>query len=177
MLLVILLIQLCSSAKWPLDQSGNPMPGAIETFYMNPQNLWENRNLYIQGNKALNPAINRVIRLANQAVADNTTYSVTNKSPSQLPPSGNKSDFYSLARYYWPNSTGGVYTRLDGITNPEIYTLPDSTWVQVMINDVFNCALAYFFTGYCSNNIQATRFTQQRLLQDLGIGLLILRQP
>jgi len=148
------------SAYWPIDSNGNPTKSSIQTFYINPQHLWINRNLYITGNKQLNPAINRVIRLADASLKDDTVYSVTNKPANQLPPSNDKRDFYSLARYYWPNSTaaGAAYIWIDGVTNPEIYTISDSTWIEAMITDVFNCAIAYFFTG---NEVYAGKATKR----------------
>jgi hypothetical protein len=83
--------------------------------------------------------------LGQAAIDDPVKYTVTAK-PS-LPPSGNAHDYYSLARYYWPNSSSPVYTRRDGQTNPEIYSLPDSTYLNVVVNDVYNLAVSYFFSG------------------------------
>jgi hypothetical protein len=121
------------------------------------------RDLYAAGNKNLNPAINRIIRFGDAAILDTTIYSVTNKPSNQLPPSGSQNDFYSLARFYWPSQNGAIfgvvnYERREGQTNPEIYDLPDSTWIQVMIDDVFHCSMAYFFTG---NEAYAQKATQR----------------
>ncbi|KAJ3388306.1 hypothetical protein HDU92_001555 [Lobulomyces angularis] len=115
--------------------------------------------LYLQGNKDLNPAINRVLRLADEAVLDNTVYSVTKKPSDLLPPSADLHDYFSLARYYWPNKNSSnelPYYRVDGYTNPDIFDLPDSTWLQVVFNDVLNLGLAYFFTN---NEIYAQKAT------------------
>ena len=137
-LLISNLLSITNGAIWPLSGEVHP----IETFYISPQNLWTNRQYYKEGNRALvtillktlylflqNPAINRAIREADAAILDNIVYSVTAKQnlKIELPPSNDPKDFYSLARYYWPdkNSTTGLpYTRIDGQTNPEINTLP-----------------------------------------------------
>ncbi|KAJ3082306.1 hypothetical protein HK102_001801 [Quaeritorhiza haematococci] len=144
------LITATRAAVWPRDSNGNALKGSIETFWVDPQNLWINRGLWQQGRRELRPAVNRVLRLADAAVADQTLYTVTAKPKDQIAPSGDIHDFYSLARYFWPNTTspnGLPYVRIDGQTNPEIYRLPDSTWLQVVFNDVFNLGLAYFLSG------------------------------
>jgi hypothetical protein len=102
-------------------------------------------------------------QILDAAILDTAIYSVTNKPNSQLPPSGNRNDFYSLARFYWPSQNGTInglvsYERREGETNPEIYDLPDSTWIQVMIDDVFHCSMAYFFTG---NEVYAEKAVQR----------------
>ncbi|KAJ3034562.1 hypothetical protein HDV00_004925 [Rhizophlyctis rosea] len=134
---------------YPLDANGQPVPGSIQTFYIDPENMWLNRQLYQSGRKELNPAINRMIRIATEAVEDPTTYTVIAKPSTLLPPSNDPHDFYSLARYYWPNpnATNGIYIRQDGQVNPEIFDLPDSAWLTVVIQDVWSCGLAYFYTG------------------------------
>ncbi|KAI8918824.1 alginate lyase-domain-containing protein [Entophlyctis helioformis] len=67
-----------------------------------------------------------------------------------LPPSNDPHDYYSAARYYWPDAakppSGLPYARFDGYTNPEIYLHQDPQFLQVVIDDVFNCALAFFYT-------------------------------
>ncbi|KAJ3329317.1 hypothetical protein HDU76_008158 [Blyttiomyces sp. JEL0837] len=106
----------------------------------------------------------RVLRIADGAVADNRTYSVVEKLKQDITgPSGDPHDYYSMARYYWPNKTsptGLPYIRIDGQTNPERNAIPDSQFLQIMINDVFNTALAYFFTGnktYSDNCVRRLR--------------------
>lgn len=149
--LIIVSLSLPPSALAKVYPSASD-PGAIQTFYMDPQTLWSNRQLWRQGHVGiqLKPAIDRLLRIADAAVADNNVYSVTRKSAGKLPPSGDIHDYYSLARYYWPpnstTSTTATYVRIDGKPNPEIYSLSDHTYLQVMLNDVFNLGLAYFYT-------------------------------
>lgn len=146
---VLLSLAGCNALVWPIDSKGNPVSGSIRTFFMNPVNLWKNRDLYAQGYRQLNPAINRVIRRCNGALRDNNTYSVTAKSSNQMAPSNDPHDYHSLARYFWPNASapnGLPYMRADGYINPEIYLIPDPAYVSVMFNDIQVCSLAYFFT-------------------------------
>lgn len=147
---VLYSLSICNALVWPIDSKGTPVSGSIRTFFMNPVNLWKNRDLYVQGYRQLNPAINRVIRRCTGALRDNNTYSVTAKSSDQLAPSNDIHDYYSLARYFWPNASapnGLPYMRADGYVNPEIYLIPDPAYVTVMFNDIQVCSLAYFFTG------------------------------
>lgn len=66
-----------------------------------------------------------------------------------LPPSGDRRDFLSLSRYYWPNKNtpnGLPYERRDGVTNPEIYNNSyDKRAMEAMIDRVRILTLAYFF--------------------------------
>ena len=123
---------------------------AIRTFMMNPKNLWENRKLFKKGRRELNPAIKRVLKLADKAVNDPATYTVTSKSLQFTAPSNDTHDYFTLARYFWPNassSNGLPYARFDGHVNPEIYLYQDAAYLKVVLDDISNCALAYFFTG------------------------------
>ncbi|KAI8802511.1 alginate lyase-domain-containing protein [Cladochytrium replicatum] len=135
------------AASWPLDSAGNPASNSITTFYINPMFLWDNRDFINRGRRELNPAMQRLLRYANAAAADTNVYSVTAKVNSLYAPSGDPHDYYSLARYYWPSTAGGQYVRKDGYPNPEIYSIPDSAFLDTMMEDVFDCGLAYFFTG------------------------------
>jgi hypothetical protein len=75
-------------------------------------------------------------------------FTVTAKS--QVPPSGDKHDYMSLARYFWPDPTkpdGLPYTQRDGVTNPEIDTISDKAQMNGMISAISSLALAYYLTG------------------------------
>lgn len=66
-----------------------------------------------------------------------------------LPPSGNKHDYMSMGRYWWPNpdtNNGLPYIRKDGLTNPEIEKL-DRIPLAQMTQGVKYLALAYQITG------------------------------
>lgn len=149
-LVCAVLVQSSVGLVWPIDSKGSPVPGSIRTFYMNPVNLWSNRDLYKSGYRQLNPAVNRVIRRCKGALNDNTTYTVVSKPAHLVAPSNDVHDYYSLARYFWPNATtetGFPYVRADGFINPEMYLIPDVAYLDVMFHDVQHCSLAYFFSG------------------------------
>jgi hypothetical protein len=64
---------------------------------------------------------------------------------SQIPPSGNKHDFFSLSPYYWPdpNNPKGPYILKDGHTNPESTAIPDKQKLSDMTYKVKILSLAY----------------------------------
>jgi hypothetical protein len=67
-----------------------------------------------------------------------------------LPPSGDKHDYMSLAPYHWPdpNKTDGLpYIRKDGQTNPEVKDYKDKEYLPKLCGDVHTLALAYYFSG------------------------------
>ena len=74
--------------------------------------------------------------------------SVTQKT--QLPPSGDKHDYMSVAPYWWPDSTkpdGLPYIRRDGEVNPDRYLVGDRERIGTVVASVFTLSLAYSVTG------------------------------
>ena len=65
---------------------------------------------------------------------------------NQVPQSGDKHDYMSLAPYYWPDpaNPNGPYIRKDGQRNPEIYGINDHKAVDDMSKAVKNLCLAYY---------------------------------
>jgi hypothetical protein len=91
--------------------------------------------------------LKKLIKEANSFLSKKTT-SVMDKT--QLPPSGDKHDFYSLSHYRWPNpdtADGLPYVSRDGEINPEIYSIPDMKNMDGMVQAVKILALAYYFTN------------------------------
>jgi hypothetical protein len=75
-------------------------------------------------------------------------YSVMDKQ--DVPPSGSKHDYVSLAPYWWPNpdsKNGLPFVRRDGQVNPERYKVPDDREFNETRNAVHALALGYYFTG------------------------------
>lgn len=67
----------------------------------------------------------------------------------QVPASGNKHDYMSIARYYWPNPSkpnGLPYINKDGEVNPEIFDY-DRYPLGQMVDRVITLSLAWFFSG------------------------------
>ncbi|MBC7938009.1 MAG: alginate lyase family protein [Rhizobacter sp.] len=74
--------------------------------------------------------------------------SVTEKK--NVPPSGDKHDYMSLAPYHWPNPAtkdGLPYVRKDGQTNPEVKEYKDKEYMPKLCGEVHTLALAYYFSG------------------------------
>jgi hypothetical protein len=66
------------------------------------------------------------------------------------PPSGNKHDYISLARYYWPSASanGCPYVHKDGQTNPETSgNKYDHASRHAAMDALYNLAVAWYFTG------------------------------
>lgn len=67
------------------------------------------------------------------------------------PPTGNKHDYLSISRYWWPNPKvpdGLPWIRKDGETNPDTQTdTVDRNRLGRMTQGVRNLSLAYFFSG------------------------------
>ena len=76
----------------------------------------------------------------------------------ELPPSGDKHDFYSLAAYEWPNpnTTSGLpYVSRDGKINPEIYTIPDKVNLEKLVERVNILAVANYLTQNTTYSLKA----------------------
>jgi Alginate lyase len=76
---------------------------------------------------------------------------------SQIPSSGNKHDFLSLAPYRWPDPSkpNGLPYIHRGIVNPEIYSIPDKKNLEDMIYRVKILSLAYYLTDNSSYAFKA----------------------
>src|ERR1700677_170700 len=73
---------------------------------------------------------------------------IVNKT--KTPPSGDKHDYMSMARYWWPNPDTPnhlPYVRHDGQTNPEINEITDHEAVERTANASRALALGWYLTG------------------------------
>lgn len=67
----------------------------------------------------------------------------------EIPPSGSKHDYMSLAPYHWPNpdtKNGLPYIRKDGETNPEVKLYKDKEYLPELCNQVLILSLASFYS-------------------------------
>jgi hypothetical protein len=67
-----------------------------------------------------------------------------------IPPSGDKHDYMSLAPYWWPdpNTKGGLpYIRRDGDVNPEVNNYPDKDNMPKICQKVYELSLGFYFSG------------------------------
>jgi alginate lyase len=98
-------------------------------------------------NPTVQDSLKQLFAIADSLLTKKPT-SVTYKA--QLPPSGDKHDFLSLAPYCWPDATkpdGLPYVCRDGMLNPERYSIPDRQNMRDMISDVKTLCLAYYISG------------------------------
>lgn len=67
-----------------------------------------------------------------------------------VPPSGNKHDYMSIAPYWWPDPSkpsGTPYIKRDGEINPEVQNFTDKVNMPALCENVYQMALAYYFTN------------------------------
>jgi hypothetical protein len=131
---------------------------APRVFLLDPATLLKVRVQCQADEISIRPAFKKLIKDADKLLGE-APVSVMEKS--QVPPSGDKHDYISLARYYWPDpkKTDGLpYIRRDGETNPEVNTLPDHGNLGRTANAVHTLALASYLTGRDSYAEHAARF-------------------
>ncbi|HJR85737.1 MAG TPA: alginate lyase family protein [Nitrososphaeraceae archaeon] len=114
---------------------------------------------------SINDSKNEVVQdLLKQLLARADSYlleeakSVIDKT--QIPPSGNKHDFLSLAPFHWPDETkpnGIPYIYRDGQLNPEASAVPDRENLGKMIGRVKTLSVAYYYTG---DNVYANKTSE-----------------
>jgi len=101
-----------------------------------------------RGDAALQPAVDRLRRDAEKTLKA-PLIAVTDKR-TQVPPSNDTHDYYSLSPYWWPDpakSDGLPYIRRDGETNPESKRDLDQPRLAAMSDNVQTLALAWWYTG------------------------------
>ena len=106
------------------------------------------KNLLLNGDPALQPSYDKLLEVAN-ALLPLAPESVTYKKI--MPPSGSKSDYMSLAPYWWPDPSkpdGLPYIQRDGEFNPSSKNGDtDSVRMQFMCMSAHTLSLAWFFSG------------------------------
>lgn len=106
-----------------------------------------NKNRIIEGHRNLSRAKSQLIEEADFILEKRQLYSVTFKTV--LPPSSSKNDFYSLAPYWWPDSSkenGLPYIRKDGQMNPERDQIQDGRMLVDVSSDIYKLGIAFYYT-------------------------------
>ena len=118
------------------------------TLMMDGRILAESKQRVLAGDARVQPAFSNLLQNAETALKAGT-FSVVNKT--KVPPSGDKHDYMSFSRYWWPDPDqpdGLPYIRRDGETNPDSQgPASDRARLDKMTRGVETLALAYFFTG------------------------------
>ena len=133
------------------------------------QSIWDRAHLedvrMSLGSPEYRMAFETLIRQAD-SLLDAVLLSVTQKE--KTPASGDKHDYMSQARYFWPDPAspdGLPYINRDGYSNPEIYRL-DRYPLSETAGRVTTLALAYFFTGDEKYSGKAVEFLKVWLLDE-----------
>lgn len=116
-------------------------------FVINTNTLMNNKSKLKVEDPNLVPAYQQLINDANEALQFGPVSVMEKKN---MPPSGDKHDYMSLAPYHWPDPTkpdGLPYIRRDGETNPEVREYKDKEYQPLLCDKVHKLALAYFYSG------------------------------
>jgi len=121
----------------------------VETILMDGEYLESTKSKIEKYDPKLMDAFNLLIVDA-EAALNEGPFSVAEKE--KLPPSGDKHDYASYSRYWWPDPDqpdGLPYIRRDGETNPESQSLKESDRQRIgaMSNNTETLGLAYYLTG------------------------------
>jgi len=116
-------------------------------YALNGTVLAANKAKVSAGDATLKPAFLKLLRDADSAMLFGPV-SVMEKV--NIPPSGDKHDYMSLAPYHWPDpakADGLPYIRKDGQTNPEVKEYKDKEYLPVLCESVYTLSMAYYFSG------------------------------
>ncbi len=124
-------------------------PKIPATILMDGRMLAESKQRIKAGDAALQPAFTNLLKDAEKAMREGP-FSVMNKT--KLPPSGDKHDYVSYARYWWPDPSkpnGMPFIQRDGETYPEGQSpaASDRSQLDKMVAGVETLGLAYYLTG------------------------------
>ncbi|WIY04071.1 alginate lyase family protein [Amycolatopsis mongoliensis] len=131
-----------------------PVLGAIcapDTAVLDGNQLLRTKFAALVGERTAKTALNNLLAAAK---TDLTTgpWSVTSKK--QVPPSGDKHDYLSLAPYWWPttdptveNPWGCPFVQKDGQRNPIVDEITDHAYRGNAFAAIYQLALAWYYTG------------------------------
>jgi hypothetical protein len=146
-ILLFVLLSACSNlASTEAAESLEDAVAQARVYLVNPKNLGKVRARVRTKDPRFTPAYQLLIKDA-EAALKAPLLSVTQKT--QLPPSGDIHDFYSLAPYYWPNPNtqdGLPWVSRDGEINPESRSISDARAMQQMSDWVKTLAWAFYFS-------------------------------
>lgn len=116
------------------------------TFTLRPDDL-DTIKAALTTDPAIAAAYRDLIARADKALAARPASVMDKRS---IPVSGDRHDYVSLARYWWPNPANpkGAYVRRDGDTNPDISSNRfDRAALSRMTRDADTLALAFYYSG------------------------------
>lgn len=128
-------------------------PSRADTWTTPATNLWDGAHLEslresgIQKSARYKEVLKRLRKNADRALKQGP-YSVMDKE--EVAPTGDKHDYLSYARYWWPNpdtADGLPYIRKDGRTNEDLLEKGDRETIGMLYDDVETLSLAAYLTG------------------------------
>jgi hypothetical protein len=142
-LLIVIVFSLlgCSTAKVTGQSAAK-----TTVFSLDLKSLEKNKAAIKNNDAILSQAYKTLINDADKALKFEPV-SVMEKT--NVPPSGDKHDYMSLAPYFWPDPTkadGLPYIRKDGQTNPEVKDYKDKDYMPKLCEQVSTLAMAYYFS-------------------------------
>ena len=147
--------------KIPAARAGQPLPPGPGTCLFRGEQLALMKSLYREGDPAIGQSVKALCQQADKAMALGP-FSVTHKT--ELPPSGDMHDYYSIAKYWWPdpNSNDGLpYVKRDGDVNPACYGRQyDFTELEQFAESVVVLALTAFLTDKAAYGKRAALLLQ-----------------
>jgi hypothetical protein len=139
--LLICLCFLCCYGNRVYAQKNKPA-----VFALNGNTLSANKARIKNSDPWLLPAYKQLIKDADKGLQYGPVSVMEKKN---LPPSGNRHDYMSLAPYFWPDPAkpdGLPYIRRDGQTNPEVNDYTDKEYMPKLCDVVHTLALAWYFS-------------------------------
>lgn len=145
--------------------------GPEKLLFFNAATLARCREQYQRGNPQATRLAQQLIQLANKALT-HPAYSVVQKA--DLPPSGDRHDYWSLAAFSWPDPAqpdGLPYVFRDGMRSPatELYSTEsqqyDHTRLQLTLDNTTVLALAWYMTGNIDYALHAAELVRTWFLK------------
>jgi len=112
----------------------------VSQLKTNLEKIKTNDTNYQKAYKSLIAEANKALKYGPVSVMEKTN----------VPPSGSKHDYMSLAPYHWPDPSkadGLPYMRKDGETNPEVKLYKDKEYLPELCSHVYTLALAHYYSG------------------------------
>jgi hypothetical protein len=131
----------------PRSQSSRPPSGAPRTVILDGAALVAVRAKLRSGDPLLRAALAKLVSSADQQL---TVGQLSVMDKAQVPPSGDRHDYYSQSIYAWPNpktANGLPWVTRDGERNPAADTFGDAHEWTALVNATHALALAWFYTG------------------------------
>jgi hypothetical protein len=121
-----------------------------DTVVLDGGQLVRNKLALRAGDRTMRTSLTALLAQADVALTKGP-WSVTDKT--QVPPSGDRHDYMSLAPYWWPtqpptpeNPQGCPYVEKDGVRNPATDAIPDKPSRLTAFNSIYQLSLAWYYT-------------------------------